>query len=108
MSDRANTTDKLRKDIDGGTTGDKVPFEDPTAAPLGTDDEAAGSPPSPQQVSEARRLETGPQSHQAPAVTEERSRGDLASSAPRGMRLILLLFLTIAEVVLAWALVGQS
>ncbi|MGD9617958.1 MAG: hypothetical protein AB7W06_21600, partial [Alphaproteobacteria bacterium] len=35
-----------RKDaIDRGLTGDKVPGFDPAAAPLGTDDEAAGAPP---------------------------------------------------------------
>jgi hypothetical protein len=35
-----------RKDaIDRGLTGDKVPGFDPAAAPLGTDDEAAGTPP---------------------------------------------------------------
>lgn len=35
-------TERLRGDIDAGRTGDKVPFSDPAAAPLGTDDEAAG------------------------------------------------------------------
>ncbi|WP_018389583.1 hypothetical protein [Ancylobacter sp. FA202] len=37
-------TDRLRRAIDEGRTGDKVPFSDPAAAPLGTDDEAAGHP----------------------------------------------------------------
>ena len=36
------TTDQLRHDIDQGRTGDKVP--DPAVAPLGTDEEAAGTP----------------------------------------------------------------
>lgn len=35
----------LRADIDSGRTGDKIPVEDPAAAPLGTDDEAAGTRP---------------------------------------------------------------
>ena len=35
---------QLRRDIDSGTTGDKVGWPDPAAAPLGTDDEAAGTP----------------------------------------------------------------
>jgi hypothetical protein len=39
------TVDRLREDIDRGVTGDKVPGSDPAAAPLGTDDEAAGAPP---------------------------------------------------------------
>lgn len=32
----------LRRDIDTGRTGDKIAAEDPAAAPLGTDAEAAG------------------------------------------------------------------
>lgn len=37
-------TQRLRGDIDAGRNHDKVPFPDPAAAPLGTDDEAAGAP----------------------------------------------------------------
>lgn len=37
--------DRSRDDIDHGRSGDKVSFPDPAAAPLGTDDEAAGQPP---------------------------------------------------------------
>ena len=37
-------TERLRGDIDAGRTHHKVPFYDPAAAPLGTDDEAAGAP----------------------------------------------------------------
>lgn len=33
---------RLRDAIDKGLTGEKVPAADPAAAPLGTDDEAAG------------------------------------------------------------------
>lgn len=39
------TSDHLRRRIDHGELGDKVNFPDPAAAPLGTDDEAAGHPP---------------------------------------------------------------
>ncbi|MDZ5699058.1 hypothetical protein [Chelativorans sp. M5D2P16] len=39
------TVDRLRHDIDSGKTGEKVPYPDPAAAPLGADDEAAGAPP---------------------------------------------------------------
>lgn len=38
------TVERLRRDIDAGRTGDKIPGSDPAAAPLGTDDEAAGTP----------------------------------------------------------------
>jgi len=41
----ARNVDQLRADIDSGRSGDKVPFPDPAAAPLGTDAEAAGFPP---------------------------------------------------------------
>lgn len=39
-----STTAALRGDIDSGRTGDKISHPDPAAAPLGTDDEAAGAP----------------------------------------------------------------
>ncbi|MBB2972356.1 hypothetical protein [Mesorhizobium sp. RMAD-H1] len=39
------TVDRMRKDIDRGETREKVPWPDPAAAPMGTDDEAAGAPP---------------------------------------------------------------
>lgn len=51
------TTEQLRHDIDSGLTGDKVAASDPAAAPLGTDDEAAGTPPSAAAVELARRTE---------------------------------------------------
>lgn len=53
---KANT-DQLRDDINKGRTGDKVCFPDPAAAPLGTDDEAAGCPPTPEQVAAVRHHE---------------------------------------------------
>ena len=51
------TTDRLRADIDSGRTGDKVAARDPAAAPLGTDDEAAGTPPKPEDIAQARSRE---------------------------------------------------
>jgi GTPase len=39
---RKATTAQLRRDIESGGTGDKVPVLDPAASPLGTDAEAAG------------------------------------------------------------------
>lgn len=45
------TTDELRIAIDRGGQGDKVDFPDPAAAPLGTDAEAAGKPPTTEEVS---------------------------------------------------------
>ncbi|RCS25103.1 hypothetical protein DUT91_06665 [Phyllobacterium salinisoli] len=39
------TVDRMREDIDRGSTREKVPYPDPAAAPMGTDEEAAGNPP---------------------------------------------------------------
>jgi hypothetical protein len=44
------TTEQLRIAIDQGRAGDKVDASDPAAAPLGTDDEAGGTPNSTSQV----------------------------------------------------------
>ena len=49
----------LRGAIDSGQTRDKVPGSDPAASPLGTDDEAAGTPVTPRQSDAAIRHETG-------------------------------------------------
>ena len=46
---------RLRADIDSGKTGDKSPGLDPAAAPLGTDDEAAGTPV-PDDIAEGTRV----------------------------------------------------
>jgi hypothetical protein len=52
-----DTTAQLQHDIDTGRTRDKAGGFDPAAAPLGTDEEAAGDPPSPELVALARREE---------------------------------------------------
>lgn len=51
------TTDQLRDAIDDGLAGDKVPAYDPAAAPLGTDEEAAGTPLQGADVTEALQRE---------------------------------------------------
>jgi hypothetical protein len=53
-----DTLEQLRADIDSGRTGDKVSALDPAMAPLGTDDEAAGTSPSPAAIALTRRVET--------------------------------------------------
>jgi hypothetical protein len=52
-----HNSDQLRNAIDSGMTGDKVDASDPAAAPLGTDDEAAGVQP---QTGSLRSLPTEP------------------------------------------------
>lgn len=89
------TTDRLREDINRGLTGDKVPYRDPAAAPLGTDDEAAGMPATSEEIEMAREGEIGGDASRGPAVTDERSRGydgeplqktEPATPWPRGRR----------------------
>jgi hypothetical protein len=51
------TADRLRAEISRGNTGEKVDWSDPAMAPLGTDDEAAGTPPSAARVKMAHHAE---------------------------------------------------
>jgi hypothetical protein len=44
---RAAGRARLKDEIDAGRARDKVPGFDPGAAPLGTDEESAGTPPAP-------------------------------------------------------------
>ena len=52
-----NTVAQLKDDIDSGRTGDKTATADPGLSPLGTDDEAAGRPASPERIATARSAE---------------------------------------------------
>jgi hypothetical protein len=61
-----DTVEQLRADIDSGRTGDKVSAPDPAMAPLGTNDEAAGSPPSPAAIALTRRTENSRPHQSAP------------------------------------------
>ncbi len=54
------TVAQLKADIDSGRTGDKVASPDPGLSALGTDDEAAGRPNSPERIALARKLEARP------------------------------------------------
>lgn len=54
------TTQQLKQQINEGRSGDKVPMGlDPGLATLGTDDEAAGTPNTAEQVQLAQCLEQG-------------------------------------------------
>ncbi|MEA2858031.1 MAG: hypothetical protein QOC72_70 [Methylobacteriaceae bacterium] len=54
---RGAAADRLRADIDSGRTGDKVAFPDPSAAPLGTDEEAGGITTPEEALEKARQAE---------------------------------------------------
>jgi hypothetical protein len=79
---RGKTSAQLRDAIDRGATGSKVPYPDPAAAPLGTDDEAAGFPPDPDAVHEAYRQETG-----TPAAHDPGGRDSCGVGMPQPRRL---------------------
>jgi hypothetical protein len=51
--------DRLRQQTDHGSSGDKVDFIDPAAAPLGTDAEAGGFPSDEAAVERAMAYEAG-------------------------------------------------
>ena len=71
---------QLKRDVESGATGDKVPMLDPGLAPLGTDDEAAGAPLDPKLVAEVRERERrdapvppDPASHRKPLTSSHRT-----------------------------------
>lgn len=74
--------DQLRGSIDRGHTRDKVDHPDPAAAPLGTDDEAAGAAPSPARVRQAAETEIAVD---AARGGSEPAAGDAKPAAPMGM-----------------------
>jgi hypothetical protein len=61
-----STVEQLRNDIDHGRACDKVDALDPAIAPLGADDEAAGTPLDPSAVEAARTLEMSRSCQSAP------------------------------------------
>ena len=88
---KSPTSDQLRDQIDHGEGGDKVSAEDPASAPLGTDAEAGGNPPTREELELARKGEIAgrensppPASHNAPQQTraaEHEERTSRGSSA---------------------------
>jgi hypothetical protein len=86
------TSAQLWQAIDSGETGDKVVAIDPAAAPLGTDDEAAGHPPTSEEI--------------ATAMADEASRPDAAGDRASESRAVLSYLLIGATV--AGALAGGS
>ncbi|WP_102108276.1 hypothetical protein [Oceaniglobus roseus] len=87
---------QLRERIDRGGAGDKVSVSDPAAAPLGTDDEAAGTPPTMEQVERAARLET-----RAAMDDEKRTPEELQSGQPFA-RTAAFVAIAVALAVLVW------
>ncbi|XEX99088.1 hypothetical protein P7L64_03785 (plasmid) [Tistrella bauzanensis] len=107
----APTAAQLRDRIDRGETGDKVPLVDPAAAGLGTDDEAAGTPPDAAAVGIATAQELGrrPDPVNAPGLSGGRFAphgGGQPRRVPRGLIVVgVLTILFICAVVLVEILV---
>lgn len=78
---RGSTTAQLSDDIQSGRTGDKVAGFDPAASPLGTDDEAAGTPPTPETVHATRAAE---QAGRPSSATKNAATPDLQPNARLG------------------------
>jgi hypothetical protein len=89
--------DQLRHEIDRGETRDKVAYPDPAAAPLGTDDEAAGTPPSAEAVEMARREEIEPG-----------RKGASDPSSLRGRSIYLMLVAIFGAAIIAAAILAVS
>jgi hypothetical protein len=102
---RADTAAKLRSDIDSGRTGDKVRAPDPAAAPLGADEEAAGTPLSRAVIAQARQTEG-----EWPPVAQERTAGRATGSDAGGLGAtwILVAAAVVIAVILLGAILGRG
>ncbi len=108
MNRDAPTTDRLRHEIDQGR-GNKAPFPDPAASPLGTDDEAAGTPPSAEAIRTASVHELKPGQARSTRNTDERGRSPEGEETKiaGGMRSLVIFVLAVcALAVVAFVWVG--
>ena len=90
------TPAQLKNDIDSGRMHDKVAAFDPAAAPLGTDEEAAGTP-TPGWAIEAERWRRS----EASTSNPQQSTDAPASPAAKWMSVVVL-FLFLAASLTAW------
>lgn len=95
-----DTVAQLKADIDSGRTGDKVAAGDPGLSPLGTDDEAAGTPASPERIHAARAQEA-----KIGAIARaEPPKGERAWVIPTFLATLLLIIVVVAFVGLGRAI----
>ena len=102
---------RLRADIDRGRTGDKTPGHDPAAAPLGTDDEAAGTPVPSDVAEQVRAREVRSDGERlarqnATPSYEETLRSDRAASRVRPFWLVLASGVVVAALGSTWLVFG--
>lgn len=96
------TVDSLRHALDRGRGGDKIDFMDPAAAPLGTDDEAAGFPPTREEIRMAAARELGPR-----PAERLRARRTIPARLGNGMGFGIMVALALLIAVLVAILVAQ-
>jgi hypothetical protein len=106
MVDRALNPAEEKARIDRGETGDKVPGFDPAAAPLGTDEEAAGTHAMPDGMAAVRRPPLRPPAGQTPAP-EDSIAPDADPAKPRGnwgwaVAVVVVVVVAIVVAVLVW------
>ena len=97
------TTQQLKADIDSGKTGDKVEGFDLGLSTLGTDDEAAGTPNTPEQVAMARALEK----RNAPRPPAEQS-ANVSKPGRPVLWVIAAVFAAVLAVLVAAVLAGRG
>lgn len=90
---------RLRHAIDSGNTGDKVNYPDPAAAPLGTDDEAAGTTPALSEKEIHAELVRMPR-NQRSWIRE--------SLGERSSKIVVLAFLLALALVTGWIVSGHN
>lgn len=90
---------RLRHAIDSGDTADKVNYPDPAAAPLGTDDEAAGTTPALTET-EINAERVGTPRRQHGWVRE--------SLGERSAKIVVLAFLLTLALVTGWIVRGHN
>jgi len=94
--------DQLRREIDRGQGSGKVAYPDPAAAPLATDDEAAGRPPAQAEIEQARHDEIDVDDGPGPNTSDETTRspsGEGLGLPPPGVTPLLLCALALVLVV---------
>ena len=92
------TTEQLRDDIDQGRTAGKLRAVDPAAAPLGTDEEAAGTPIDGKLIAEVRRRERFHRVHDSRTSQENDWDGVVAWVA-----IVMALTLAVGFAIYMWA-----
>ncbi len=98
------TTQQLKSDIDSGKTGDRaVEGFDLGLSTLGTDDEAAGSPNTPEQVAMARALEK----RNAPKPPAEQS-ANVSKAGRPALWIIVAVFVTVLAMLAVAVLNGRG